>query len=96
MPHVHHIGSKIYVHRMDYPPGKFPLTELGSTTEIDWPYRTGRCVVMRVPLTRHAVCIGLWGDPVDEEEALTGALAARWIGDESGWSAEDEVYDDVR
>jgi hypothetical protein len=82
VPKVHDIGSKFYVHRMAYPSTKFPLSERGFTQEIDFPYRDGKCLVVRIPLTRQAVCVGVWGDDRDEEEALTDALRARTLTDE--------------
>lgn len=82
MPKVHHIGSKVYAHQMVYPPGKFPLVERGETQEIEYPFRTGHSVVMRAPFTRRALAVGLWRGKRDEDDALMGALGARWIGDE--------------
>lgn len=79
MPTVHHIGTKIYVHRMEYPPGRWPLAEVGDTQEIDWPFRTGKGVVIRLPFTRTAVCVGRWGRSIEEDDALTTAIGARWM-----------------
>jgi hypothetical protein len=77
VPNVHNIGSKYYVHRLAYPSRKFPLWEKGTTQEIDYPYRDGECLVVRLPLSKQAVCVGRWGEEQDEEEALTDALGAR-------------------
>lgn len=82
MPNVAHIGSKFFAHRMDYPSRKFPLAEPGFTQEIDYPYRTGKSLVMRLPFSTHAVCVGVWVGQEAEDEALTRAIGARWIGED--------------
>lgn len=86
MPTVHDIGSKHYLHRMQYPSRKFPLAERGFSQEIDFPYRSGECVVVRLPLTRQALVLGTWGEPHDETDALTAAIGARRMeADEDVW-----------
>lgn len=95
MPNVTQLGPRIYAHPMEYPTTKFPLVDKGHTQEIDWPYRTGKGLVFRLPLTRRALVVGIWGKPVDEEIALTNAVAARWIDTDNGWGPDDEVYDHV-
>ena len=82
MPNVHHIGPKIFVHQMTYPPGRFPLCERGNTQEIEHPFRTGSSLVFRAPLTRRAVAVGWWTGQREEEDALMGALIARWYREE--------------
>lgn len=79
MPSVQSIGTRIFAHLMAYPPGRYPLVERGHTTEIDWPFRTGRSIVARIPFTRQAISIGTWGTPIPEEDALMQAVGARWM-----------------
>lgn len=79
MPNVHHLGSKIYAHLMEYPTKKFPVIDVGDTQEIDWPFRTGKAIVTRIPFTRRAVVIGRWIGSSTEHAALTSAIKARSI-----------------
>ena len=88
MPHVHHIGPKIYVHQMTYPPGGFPLCERGETQEIEHPFRTGQSVVLRMPFSRRALAVGVWRGERDEDDALMGAIAARWHEEEDDDAVE--------
>jgi hypothetical protein len=80
MPHVHNIGESMYVHTMQYPSNHFPITEPGHTQEIESPYRVGKGRVFRLPLTKHAVVIGRWQEPKEEESALTDAIGMRELG----------------
>jgi len=89
VPNVHHIGPKIYAHQMTYPPGSFPLCERGDTQEIEYPFRTGSSLVFRFPFTRRAMAVGVWTGKRDEEDALMGAIVARWIDEEDDDAAVD-------
>lgn len=77
MPSVHHIGTNFYAHRMTFPGTGYPLLEMGDTQEIEWPYRTGRGLVVRAPMSRQAVVVGRWLGHMDEEHALSSAIGAR-------------------
>jgi hypothetical protein len=77
MPQVTQLGSSIYLHTMAYPTKKFPLIDRGHTQEIDYPFRVGSGLVLRLPFTRTAVVVGRWKDNLPEEEALTNAIGAR-------------------
>ena len=79
MPNVHHLGPKIFVHQMTYPPGRFPLCERGATQEIEYPFRTGSSVVFRLPFSTRALSVGIWTGQVEETVALEGAIGARWL-----------------
>lgn len=81
MPNVHHIGPKVYVHQMTYPSTAFPLAERGTTQEIEYPFRCGQSVVIRLPFTTRAMAFGVWTGKVEESMALEGAIGAKWIGD---------------
>lgn len=80
MPEVHNIGSNHFAHTMEYPTRAFPIIDRGSTQEIEWPYRTGRSVVIRVPFTRQAMVVGKWTGEKDEELALSEAIGVRELG----------------
>ena len=77
MPQVSNIGNKYFAHQMRYPSTDFPLMEPGTTQEIEEPYRRGRSMVFRLPLTTRALVLGRWGAPVDEDTALRHAMKAR-------------------
>lgn len=45
-----------------------------ETQEIEEPFRTGKCVVFRLPLTRRAVVVGRWVGQKSEFDALSSAI----------------------
>lgn len=70
----------LYGQIIEYPHRKpLPVVEKGWTHEIDEPYRKGTCLVFRVPCTKHGFVIGIFGNPQDEEEALTAAIWGRHL-----------------
>ena len=77
MPQIHDIGKRHFVHTMKYPTRQFPILDRGETQEIEDPYRNGRSVVVRVPLTRSAVVVGRWQTRFSEDTALRRAIQAR-------------------
>lgn len=77
MPQVHDIGKKHFVHVMKYPSKNFPLLDLGETQEIETPYRYGKSIVLRVPLSTGAVVVGRWLSEEPEDSALRRAIRAR-------------------
>lgn len=62
---------------MTYPSRKFPIMECGTTQEIEWPFRFGQGLVIRLPFTTKAVVVGRWIGDREEEEALSDAIGAR-------------------
>lgn len=79
MPNVTQLGPTLYAHRMEYPTKNFPVFDRGDTQEIDWPFRTGKAIVTRIPFTRRAIVVGRWIGKRSEEDALTSAIHARSI-----------------
>jgi hypothetical protein len=58
--------------------GKKPLSEIGWSQETEEPFRTGKCLVLRVPLTKLAFAFGIWGPPAfNPDEALGNILGSR-------------------
>lgn len=57
---THDLG-RLYCHGMRYPAGRWPRLDIGTSHEVEEPWRIGRCVVVRIPLTRAAAVIGWWG-----------------------------------
>jgi hypothetical protein len=87
MPITKEIG-RLFTHRFTYPPGKhFPLIDLGSSQEIEYPFRSGRSLVVRIPFTRESVVLGIWGEPEDDPDtALQKALRL--------WEEEEDVQEE--
>lgn len=81
MPPTHQIGKTRFIQTMDYPSRKFPLIDKGYTQEIEWPYRKGDSLVLRMPFGRRALVVGKWVKTMDEQDALESAVGARWVGD---------------
>lgn len=77
MPQIHDIGKRHFVHAMQYPTRNFPLVDRGETQEIENPYRNGRSLVFRLPLSRAALVVGRWQTRLSEETALRRAIQAR-------------------
>ncbi len=64
-----------------------PLIVRGGAQESDHPWRTGRCILVRLPFVRRAVGIGIWtGKQPQGEDDLGPYLEMREID----W---DEVSD---
>jgi len=52
-----------------------PVFEWGWSQETEHPYRESKvCLVIWVPFVPRGYAIGLWGNPVDEDEALGKVL----------------------
>ena len=70
--------GKLYVDVITYPifPNQLKI-EKGWTNETTEPYRRGSCLVVKPPFIKKAAVVGVWGQPQDEERALTEAINAR-------------------
>jgi len=77
MPQIHDIGKRHFVHTMKYPARNFPLIDKGETQEIEDPYRNGRSLVFRIPLSTTALVVGRWQTRFSEDMALRRAIQAR-------------------
>jgi len=81
-----------YGYLISYPDGiRIPVAHLSTTTEIEPPFRHGKCMLLRVPFMQSSVVIGRWGsDTLDEKTAYETALGFRVLEDNgSGW--EDDL-----
>ena len=69
--------GKIYVDSVKYNIiGKKPLFEKGWSQETEHPFRKGTCAVVRMPFTKKALAVGLWGAPAtNPDEAIMAVLA---------------------
>lgn len=77
MAETHDI-HRVYITTLRYPDKRnAPLIERGWTIETETPYRRGSSIVFRMPGSRHALVLGVWGSPQDEDEALRAAIGMR-------------------
>lgn len=54
-----------------------PVFEWGWSQETEHPYRESKvCLVFWVPFVKRGYAIGVWGNPIDEDEALGKVLRA--------------------
>lgn len=90
MPKVHNIGKNHFVQLFRFPAqwGNRVVVR-GNTQEIDFPFRTSRPLMLRLPFYRVLV-LGKWtGSQPDEETALNSAMQGRVLKDEDfeeGWT----------
>lgn len=91
MPKVHNIGTKHFVQLVDLPVvwGKKFMVR-GWTQEIEYPFRTSKPFLVRLPKYK-ALAFGKWTGFKDEEEALNSALERREVTyddftEEAGWT----------
>jgi hypothetical protein len=53
----------------------FPMFEWGWSQETEHPYRASEiCLVFWVPFVPRGYAFGVWGNPIDEDEALGKVL----------------------
>jgi hypothetical protein len=75
-----------------------PIVEIGSTTEAEFPYRLGKCLVFRVPFTHPGYYFGLWVKKTnihpDDEDAIDALLSEAMKG-RKAWEPEDGFFDEV-
>lgn len=80
----------LYVDTLKLNHPKWPLIEWGWSLETEEPFReSALCIVFWVPFVPRGYAIGIWGQPLPEEEAITKALRVREIQaateDIKGW-----------
>jgi hypothetical protein len=49
----------------------FPILEVGTTQETEFPFRKGKCLVFRAPFTKPAAYIGLLRKTIKHPEELS-------------------------
>lgn len=87
-----------YWHTLVYPVKPPILWEKAETQEIDFPFRGGVGVSLRLPFTRLALVVGHWKSSYDESQALTNAIRGRSLPEEEvNWDfvrfgAQDDGY----
>ncbi len=70
-----HDIAGLFVQHLHLRPGG-PLVERSVTTEIEWPFRSGACLIIKF-FPGHALVLGRWSETLDEETAVKRALGAR-------------------
>ena len=90
MPKVHNIGKQHFAQYIDFPvKWGWKITVRGWTQEIDFPFRTAKPFIVRLP-NHKALTFGKWtGKQPDEETALNAAIEGRVLQDEDfqeGWT----------
>lgn len=80
MAHTTDIGAA-FVQRLYYHSDNPPLLALTGSQEIEPPYRSGRCLVVRLPFSTRAVAVGLWLRQRSEKDALLNAMSGRVVQD---------------
>lgn len=71
-----------YWHPLVYPVKPPVLWERAETQEIDYPFRGGAGVSIRLPFTRLALVLGRWNAQYEEGVALTNAIRGRALPEE--------------
>jgi hypothetical protein len=74
-----------------------PIIEIGTTQEVEHPYRSGKCLVFRVPFTEPGYYVGLfyhnpklsYDDDDKIDELVQNAMKGRTV-----WTPEDGMYDE--
>lgn len=89
----------LYVGKLNYwHKNAFPIIEVGSTQEIEAPFRQGRCLVFRAPFTHPGYYVGILFKAVDEPHLLTDdevdEIMAKAMAGRTAWTPKDGAYDD--
>ena len=88
-----YVGSLKYWHKK-----ALPILEIGTTQETELPYRTGKCLVFRVPFTTPGYFAGVFYKKPkihpDDDYAID-ALLSDAIRGRKAWEPEDGLFDDV-
>lgn len=89
----------LYVGKLKYWHKKaLPILEVGTTQEIEVPFRTGKCLVFRVPFTHPGYYVGVFYKSVDEPHLLTDddvdEIMAKAMFGRTAWTPKDGAYDD--
>lgn len=88
----------LYVGKLRYWHKKLlPVLEIGTTQETEYPFRKGKCLVIRVPFTNPGYYLGVfyhnpkiaWDDDEAIDKLYTDAMRGR-----KAWTPEDGKYDE--
>ena len=75
-----------------------PILEVGSTQETEYPYRKGKCLVLRAPFTEPGFYLGVFYKKPnihqDDDDAIDALLSEAMKG-RKAWEPEDGLFDEV-
>lgn len=89
MAHITEMGP-FYAQKLYWHADGAPLLHLDTTHEIEPPYRTGKCLVVRMPFSRTAHVVGVWTGARGEKDALLAAVGGRVTSDNHAPDYYDE------
>lgn len=76
-----------------------PIVEVGSTQEVEYPYRKGKCLVFRAPFTERGYYAGLLFKTSDDPHLLTDEdidhIIMNAMRGRKAWEPEDGAYDEI-
>lgn len=89
----------LYVGKLRYWHKKaFPILEIGTTQESEYPFRKGKCLVARAPFTEPGYYFGIFyhNPKIDHDDDLAiDALISEALRGRTAWTPEDGRYDDT-
>jgi hypothetical protein len=94
-------GKKLYGGKLQYWHRHIlPIVEVGHTTETEYPFRLGKCLVVRIPFTHPGYYLGRWVEetnihPEDDEaidELIFNAMRGREAVEIFDQKAQKEQY----
>jgi hypothetical protein len=88
-----YVGTLQYWHKK-----ALPIIELGTTQEIEEPYRKGKCLVFRLPFTHPGYYAGVLFKGVEDPQLLTDEdvddIMAKAMRGRTAWTPRDGAYDE--
>ena len=89
-----YVGTLQYYHRK-----LLPIVEIGHTQETEIPFRSGKCLVFRVPFTKPGYYIGLFFKTVKDPHLLTDEdvdlIMMKAMRGRTAWTPNDGLYNDT-
>lgn len=76
----------------------FPVVEVGSTQETEYPYRKGKCLVFRAPFTEPGYYLGVFYKTPDvhpDDDDTIDALLSEAMKGRKAWEPEDGFFDEI-
>jgi hypothetical protein len=89
-----YVGTLQYYHRH-----LLPVVEVGHTQETEIPFRSGRCLVFRMPFTKPGYYIGLFFKTVKDPHLLTDEdvdlIMMKAMRGRTAWTPNDGLYNET-
>lgn len=75
-----------------------PIIEIGSTQETEYPFRSGKCLVLRAPFTEPGFYLGVFyktpNVDIHDDDEIDTILSEAMKG-RSAWKPEDGLFDEI-